>query len=136
MSACVNETVFMKHLTPDTGPRNHNHDLLCLFTSLIRQRQVPISIHQENLNNSYVQLQRKMIHAAIGKRTSIALLKRDVSGLTKSIGKSRQAGGVVTRNISIGTDLTDSDITLQKARPWVSFLFHSFCSKSFIASLF
>ena len=74
-----------------------------------------------------------MIHAAIGKRTSIALLKRDVSGLTKSIGKSRQAGGVVTRNISIGTDLTDSDITLQKARPWVSILLIIFAAAFFIS---
>lgn len=59
-----------------------------------------------------------MIYCAFGNPASRALLKRNAIGFTKSTGKSRQAGGLVTRNISIGTDLTASDITLQKARPW------------------
>lgn len=43
--------------------------------------------------------------SAFANRTSKTLLRRGVAG-------------TVTRDISIGTDLTDSECTLQKARPW------------------
>ncbi len=54
----------------------------------------------------------QMIFAAFARRTSAV-------GSTKVFGGSRQLTGIATRNISIGTDLTTSECTLQKARPWV-----------------
>jgi len=51
--------------------------------------------------------------SAFANRTSNALLRR-----ATTIGRSRQVAGTVTRDISIGTDLTDSKCTLQNARPW------------------
>ena len=74
-----------------------------------------------------------MIYCTFGNQASRALLKRNAVGFTKSTGKSRQAGGLGTRNISIGTDLTDSDITLQKARPWVRILLIIFAAAFFIS---
>jgi peroxiredoxin len=52
-----------------------------------------------------------MVSSAFANRASKTILRR-------GIGRTRQAAGSVTRDISIGTDLADSEITLQKARPW------------------
>jgi peroxiredoxin len=57
-----------------------------------------------------------MIFTALANRTSNVLLRRP--GVFSASAVRQATGSMTKRDISVGTDLTKNECTLQKARPW------------------
>jgi len=73
---------------------------------------------QGSLHHTQFPINKATMISVLSNRTSKLLLRQDLSRFVPIRNRSRQVAGTVTRDISIGTNLVDSECTLQKARPW------------------